>query len=84
MPGFAPAPGQELTREHSVCGHGPRGVSRTAFSQSVAWSSVNSWLLLVRSSCVSALVLLPAPAPLLHMPAPLRRGAVADARPGLA
>ena len=38
----------------------------------------------LRSGSVSAPALLPAPAPVLHMSAPVRRGAVADARLGLA
>ena len=49
-----------------------------------AWSSVNSWLLRQRSGSVAALVHLPAAASVLHVYAPVRRGAVADARLGLA
>ena len=49
-----------------------------------AWSSVHAWLLRLRVVSVSAPALLRAPAPVLHMPAPVRRGAVADARLGLA
>ena len=49
-----------------------------------AWSSVRSWLLCLRSGPLSAPALLPAPTPVLHMSAPVRRGAVADARLGLA
>ena len=49
-----------------------------------AWSSVLSWLLCLRSGPLSAPALLPAPTPVLHMSAPVRRGAVADARLGLA
>ena len=50
----------------------------------LAWLSVQSWLLRLRFDSVSAPALLPAPAPVLHMSAPVRRGAVADARLGLA
>ena len=49
-----------------------------------AWSSVHLWLLCIRSSPLSAPALLPAPTPVLHMSAPVRRGAVADAPLGLA
>ena len=71
------------------------GVSPTAYtglppSESVlaslrlpAWSSVHSCLLCLRSGPLSAPALLPAPTPVLHMSAPVRRGAVADARLGL-
>ena len=47
-----------------------------------ARSSVHSWLLCLRSASLSAPALLPAPMPVLHMSAPVRRGAVA--RLGLA
>ena len=49
-----------------------------------AWSSVHSWSLCLRSGPLSAPALLPAPTPVLHMSAPVRRGAEADARLGLA
>ena len=49
-----------------------------------AWSSVHSWLLRLRLGSVSAPAPLPAPDPVLHVSAPVRRGAVADARLGLA
>ena len=49
-----------------------------------AWSSVHSWLLRLRFSSASAPVLLPAPTLVWHMSPPVRRGAVADARLGLA
>ena len=49
-----------------------------------AWSSVHSWLLCLRLVSLSAPALLPAPTPVLHMSAPVRRGTVADARLGLA
>ena len=48
-----------------------------------AWSSVHSWLLCLRSGSLSAPALLPALTPVLHMSAPVRRGAVAEARLGL-
>ena len=48
-----------------------------------AWSSARLWLLRLRFGSVSDPVLLPAPAHVLHMSAPVRRGAVADARLGL-
>ena len=44
-----------------------------------AWSSVRAWLLRLRT-----VFDLPAADPVLHMSAPVRRGAVADARLGLA
>ena len=49
-----------------------------------AWSSVHSWLLCLQSGPLPAPALLPAPTPILHMSAPVRRGAVADAHLGLA
>ena len=50
----------------------------------LAWSSVHSWLLCLRSGSLSAPALLPAPIPVLHMSAPVRRGTVGAARLGLA
>ena len=49
-----------------------------------ACSSVHSWLVLMHLNSVSAPALLPAPAPVLHLSAPVRRAAVTDARLGLA
>ena len=53
-----------------------------------AWSSVHcgcsAWVLRLWFVSVSAPALLPAPTPVLHMSAPVRRGTVADARLGLA
>ena len=46
-------------------------------------SSVHSWLLRLRFGAVPAPALLPAPAPVLPMSAPVRRDAVADPRPSL-
>ena len=48
------------------------------------WSSVHSWLLYLRSGPLSAPALLPGPTPVLHMSAPVHRGAVADDRLGMA
>ena len=47
---------------------------------SVVISHSSSWLLRLRYGSVSAAVLLPAPTPILHMSAPVRRSAAADAR----
>ena len=50
-----------------------------------AWSSVHAWLLSLRTGSDSAPErCLPAPDPVLHASAPVRRGAVADACLGLA
>ena len=49
-----------------------------------AWSSVHACLLRLRTGSDSAPERLPAPDPVLHVSAPMRRGAVADARLGLA
>ena len=49
-----------------------------------AWSSVRAGLLRLRSVFNFAPAHLPAADPVLHMSAPVRRGAVADARLGLA
>ena len=49
-----------------------------------AWSSIHAWLLRLRTGSDFALERLPAPDPVLHVSAPERRGAVADARLGLA
>ena len=49
-----------------------------------AWSSVQLWLLCLRSGPLSTPVLFTAPTPVLHISAPVRRGAVGDARWGLA
>ena len=50
----------------------------------LAWSSVHAWLLRLRTGSDLSPERLPAPAPVLHVSAPVRRGAVADARLGLA
>ena len=49
-----------------------------------AWSSVHAWLLRLRTGSDFAPARLPAPDPVLHVSAPVRRGAVADARLRLA
>ena len=49
-----------------------------------AWSSVHSWLLRLQTGSDFAPERMPAPDPVLHVSAPVRRGAVADARLGLA
>ena len=49
-----------------------------------AWSSVRAWLLRLHTVFDFAPAHLPAADPVLHMSAPVRRGAVADARLGLA
>ena len=49
-----------------------------------AWSSVHAWLFRLRTGSDFAPERLPAPGPVLHVSAPVRRGAVADARLGLA
>ena len=74
-----------------LLGVSPAACTRLPPSESVlaslrlpAWSSVHSWLLCLRSSPLSAPALLPTPTPALHMSAPVHRGAVANARLGLA
>ena len=67
-----------------ACTRLPSSVSVLATLRLPAWSPVHSWLLRLRFGSVSAPTLLPAPAPVLHMSAPVRRFAVADARLGLA
>ena len=67
----------------AVCTRLPPSASVLARPHLLAWSSVHSWLLCLRFGSVSARVLLPAPTLVLHMSAPVRRGAMADARLGL-
>ena len=67
-----------------VCTRQPPTASTLARSRLPAWSSACSWLLCLRTGSAFAPVPLPAPAPVLHVSAPVRRGAVADARLGLA
>ena len=47
------------------------------------WLFVHSWFLRLPFGSVSSPVLLPVPAPNLHVSTPVRRGAVADTRLGL-
>ena len=68
----------------AACTRLPPSESMLASLRLPAWSSVHSWLLCLRSGPLSAPALLPAPTPVMHMSAPVRRGAVADARLGLA
>ena len=49
-----------------------------------SWSSVHAWLLCLRTGSDFAPERLPEPDPVLHMSAPVRRGAVADGSQGLA
>ena len=48
-----------------------------------AWSAVKSWALQTRPICVVTPALLYAYVPFVHLSAPVRRSAVADARIGL-
>ena len=66
----------------AACTRLPQSESVLASLGLPAWSSVHSWLLCLQSGSLSAPALLPAPTPVLHMPAPVRRGAMADARLG--
>ena len=67
-----------------VCTRQPPAASVLARCSLPAWSSVRAWLLSLRTVFDFAPAHLPAPDPVLHMSAPVRRGAVADARLGLA
>ena len=68
----------------AVCTRQPPAASVLARFSLPAWSSVRAWLLRLRTVFDFAPAYLPAPDPFLHMSAPVRRGAVADARLGLA
>ena len=68
----------------AACTRLPPSASVLASLYRPGWASVHSWLLRLRFGSVSAPALLPAPVPVLRMSAPVRRGAVADARLGLA
>ena len=48
------------------------------------WSALKSWLRFVAHPLIAAPVVVPPPAPVLHLSAPTSRGAVADARLGSA
>ena len=67
----------------AACTRLPPSESVLANLHHPAWSSAHSWLPCLRSGSLSAPALLPAPTHVSHMSAPLRRGAVADARLGL-
>ena len=68
----------------AVCTRQPPTASMLAPFRLPAWSSVHAWLLRLRTGSDFAPARLPAPDPVLHLSAPVRRGAVADARLGLA
>ena len=68
----------------AACARLPPTESVSASIHLPAWSSVHSWLLYLWFDYLSAPALLPAPTPVLHMSAAVRRGAVADACLGLA
>ena len=70
----------------AVCTREPPTASVLARFCLPAWSFVHAWLLRIRLRTGSdfAPERLPAPDPVLHVTAPVRRGAVADARLGLA
>ena len=68
----------------AVCTRQPPAASVLASFCLPAWSSVRAWLLRLRTVFDFAPEHLPALDPVLHMSAPVRRGAVADARLGLA
>ena len=67
----------------AVCTRRPSDASALARFSLPAWSSVRAWLLRLRTVFDFAPAHLAAPDPVLHMSAPVRRGAVADARLGL-
>ena len=68
----------------AVCTRQPPTASMVPRFHLPAWSSVHAWLLRLRTGSDFAPERLPAPDPVLHVSAPVRRGAVADARLGLA
>ena len=68
----------------AVCIRQPPAASVLAPFSLPAWSPVRAWLLRLRTVFDFAPAHLPAPDPVLHKSAPVRRGAVADARLGLA
>ena len=67
-----------------VCTRERPTVSVLAHLHLPAWSSIHAWLLRLRTGSDFAPARLPAPDPVLHVSAPVRRGAVAAARLGLA
>ena len=68
----------------AVCIRQPLTASEVARFRLPAWASVHAWLLRLRTGSDFAPERLPAPDPVLHVSAAVRRGAVADARLGLA
>ena len=70
----------------AVCTRQPLTASILAHCRWSAWSSVHAWLLRLRTGSDFVPERLPAPYPVLRVSAPVRsyRGAVADARLGLA
>ena len=68
----------------AVCTHQPLTASVLARFRVSAWSSVYAWLLRLRTGSNFTPERLTAPDPVLHVCAPVRRGAVADAHLGLA
>ena len=68
----------------AVCTREPPTASVLARFRLPAWSSVHAWLLRLRTGSDFAPDRFPAPDPVLHVSAPVRRGAVAYARLGLA
>ena len=68
----------------SVCTRQPQTASMLARFRLPALSSVHAWLLRLRTGSDFAPERLPAPDPILHVSTPVCRGAVADARLGLA
>ena len=68
----------------AVCTPQPLTASVLARFRLPAWSSVHAWLLRLRTGSDFVPERLPAPDPVFHVSAPVRRGAVADARLGVA
>ena len=68
----------------SVCTRQPPTEYILAPFRLPAWSSVHAWLLRLRTGPDFAPARLPVPDPVLHVSAPVRRCAVANARLGLA
>ena len=66
----------------AVCTCQPPTTSMFARFRLPAWSSARAWLLRLRTISDFDPARLPAPDPVLHVSAPVRRGAVADAPPG--
>ena len=73
-----------LGASSAVCTRQPPTAPILARFRLPAWFSVHAWFLRLRTGFGFAQARLPAPDPVLHVSAPVRRGAVADARVGLA